>query len=228
MTPRLPTLPTYASNRHLAPESAAPESAAPGSPESTAPALPDPRAPVPRSPLEWLMHLALLLVLGVVALALPTRPVAAEIFRPYEVSPPMLNFTLGEVGLADEVRQPERYGIEYRFAGKTKWQLVPAIGVSATESGASYAYTDVRLDLWLSNRWLMIPSFGLGWFQESDELPLGHDLQFRSGLEIAYRFENDFRVGVALFHLSNGGISDQNPGTESLVFSLCVPLRRGP
>jgi len=32
------------------------------------------------------------------------------------------------------------------------------------------------------------------------------------------------RAGVAIFHLSNGGISSQNPGTESLVFSICIPV----
>lgn len=72
----------------------------------------------------------------------------------------------------------------------------------------------------------MIPSFGVGVFDDSEEIQLGNELEFRSGIEIAYQFRNKMRAGVAIFHLSNGGISSQNPGTESLVFSVCIPIMR--
>jgi hypothetical protein len=47
----------------------------------------------------------------------------------------------------------------------------------------------------------------------------------RSGIEVAYRFYERSRVGLALFHLSNGGLADKNPGTEVLALSLSVPLQ---
>ena len=53
---------------------------------------------------------------------------------------------------------------------------------------------------------------------------LGNNLEFRSGVELAYQFKDKMRAGVAIFHLSNGGISSQNPGTEALVFSICIPV----
>jgi len=64
----------------------------------------------------------------------------------------------------------------------------------------------------------------MGIFHDSEELSLGNDLEFRSGLEIAYEFRNKIRAGIAIFHLSNGGTSNKNPGTESLVFSVCIPV----
>jgi len=76
----------------------------------------------------------------------------------------------------------------------------------------------------MSRQWLLIPSFGLGIFKDGNDINLGNDLEFRSGLEIAYQFQNNYRAGIAIFHLSNGGISSQNPGTEALVFSVCIPV----
>lgn len=136
----------------------------------------------------------------------------------------MLNLTVGQVGIADDINEPLRFGVEYRFSSFSKWSIIPALGYARASNGASYLYSDLRLDIWLNNRWLLIPSFGLGAFDDSDEIQLGNKLEFRSGVELAYRFYKQYRIGLAVFHLSNGGLSDQNPGTEALVVSLCIPL----
>ncbi|MGV6858221.1 MAG: acyloxyacyl hydrolase [bacterium] len=137
---------------------------------------------------------------------------------------PMLNLTAGKVGILQNLEADERYGIEYRFRPTKRYGVVPAIGYSRASDGASYTYTDVRKDFWLDDRWVAVPSFGLGYYRKGEELDLGYILEFRSGIELAYRFHGNFRTGIALYHLSNGGISDQNPGTEVLVLSLCLPL----
>lgn len=63
---------------------------------------------------------------------------------------------------------------------------------------------------WLNDRWVLIPSFGAGLFKKGDGLDLGSRLEFRSGIEIARRFHGEYRIGVALFHLSvtsdSGGV----------------------
>ena len=64
----------------------------------------------------------------------------------------------------------------------------------------------------------------MGLFDDSEEIQLGNELEFRSGIEIAYQFRNKIRAGIAIFHLSNGGISSENPGTEALVISVCIPI----
>jgi hypothetical protein len=140
---------------------------------------------------------------------------------------PMLNLTVGQAQIFDSGSdRSTRYGVEYRGRSYTRWRLIPAIGVAVAESGASFVYTDLRRDFWLNDRWALIPSFGIGVFDDSEKLQLGSEIEFRSGIEAAYRFHDDYRVGLALFHLSNGGLSEQNPGTEVLVVSLCIPLRR--
>ena len=141
----------------------------------------------------------------------------------------MVNLTAGQVGILDDIDGPQRYGLEYRFksfAGPWGFRLIPAIGAATSSNGAKFIYSDLRHDFYLNDRWILIPSFGVGSFDDSEEIQLGNELEFRSGIEIAYQFRNKVRAGVALFHLSNGGISSQNPGTESLVFSVCIPIKK--
>ena len=138
----------------------------------------------------------------------------------------MLNATIGRAQIFDNGDKPMRYGIEYRGLSYTRWKLIPAAGFAVADSGNNFVYTDLRHDFWLGDRWVLIPSIGVGLFNESRKIQLGNELEFRSGIELAYRVHGDYRVGLALFHLSNGGLSNRNPGTEVLVVSLCVPLRR--
>ena len=139
-----------------------------------------------------------------------------------------INITAGQIGiLDDDVDGTQRYGLEYRFtsfAGPAGFRLIPAIGAARSNNGANFIYADLRHDFYLNSRWILIPSFGMGAFNDSKEINLGNDLEFRSGVEIAYQFRNKMRAGIAIFHLSNGGISSQNPGTEALVFSVCIPV----
>jgi len=152
-------------------------------------------------------------------------PVYAEEREEYE----MVNITAGQMGILDDLEGPQRYGMEYRFtsfAGPGGFRLIPAIGAAVANNGASFVYSDLRHDFYLSDRWLLIPSFGAGVFKESKAVNLGNNLEFRSGLEMAYQFHNKMRAGIAIFHLSNGGISSHNPGTEVLVFSFCIPVTK--
>ncbi|MDP6622047.1 MAG: acyloxyacyl hydrolase, partial [Alphaproteobacteria bacterium] len=55
---------------------------------------------------------------------------------------------------------------------------------------------------------------------------LGHWIEFRSQLELAYRFDDRSRLGVSLSHISNASLDDNNPGTESLMLNYAVPFHR--
>lgn len=128
------------------------------------------------------------------------------------------------MGLDRSLDNATRYGIEYRFKPRNFHQLVPTVGNVWVDNGATFAYLELRRDFPLHGAWLLTPSFGLGVFHDGPGLNLGHSTEFRSGLELSYRFKNQYRLGLAIYHLSNGGLSEENPGTESLVSSVSIPM----
>lgn len=136
----------------------------------------------------------------------------------------MLVLSAGDIGIDDDLEKPSIAGIDYRMLPFSSWDLIPVIGYVYKDGGAGYVYVDLRYDFWLSNDWVLVPSYGAGYFDKDDELDLGGELEFRAGLEISRRFDNNYRLGLALFHLSNGRIYGNNPGTEALVVSLSIPL----
>jgi len=139
----------------------------------------------------------------------------------------MINLSIGQVGILDSINGSQRYGIEYRFKSifsPYDFDIIPAVGAAMADNNAHFIYLDLKHDFYLSEQWILIPGFGLGLFKDSKEINLGSDLEFRSGLELSYQFHNRYRAGIALFHLSNGGISSLNPGTEVMVFSFSIPI----
>lgn len=136
----------------------------------------------------------------------------------------MFNLNVGQIGIDRSLDSRWRYGAELRFKPMYRYKLVPSVGFAVSDFGANFIYADVKKEFFLNPHWYLTPSFGAGLFNETDEFRLGQSLEFRSGLEGGYRFNNGYRLGVAIFHLSNGGLADENPGTEALVLSLTMPL----
>jgi hypothetical protein len=115
--------------------------------------------------------------------------------------------------------------MEYRFRPLEEWFLVePTISATLAEDSASYFAAGLARDFWIDECWVIVPSFAVGLFDDGDHLQLGSELEFRSGIELAYRFENDARLGLGFSHLSNGGLAERNPGTESVMLSLAIPI----
>ncbi len=139
----------------------------------------------------------------------------------------IINITAGQVGILDDIDGPQRYGLEYRFksfAGPAGFRLIPTIGAAAANNGARFIYSDLKHDFYFNDKWVLTPSFGAGLFDDSEEIHLGNEVEFRSGLEFAYQFRNKMRAGIAIFHMSNGGIASHNPGTEVLTLSFSIPV----
>jgi lipid A 3-O-deacylase len=108
---------------------------------------------------------------------------------------------------------------------KRFWAIKPILGVMGTTDGSVYGYGGIGWDLYFGRRIVATPSFAVGGYHDGNGKDLGSVIEFRSALELAYRFDNDMRLGLMFYHLSNAGIDDNNPGTEVLSLGLSVPLR---
>ncbi|MEH6579794.1 MAG: acyloxyacyl hydrolase [Amphritea sp.] len=111
-------------------------------------------------------------------------------------------------------------GIEYRFAPlESTYNLIPTVGFTANSDEAYWLYGGVRYDISLSEKWVLTPHWAVSLYEEGDSTDLGSVVEFRSGLELAYKLNADSHLGLGVYHLSNAGIDDINPGSDSIILS---------
>lgn len=107
---------------------------------------------------------------------------------------------------------------------KMFWHVRPLAGIMATSDKAFYGYAGIILDMFFGDHIVVSPSFAPGLYSDGDGKDLGHTIEFRSALEIAWRFDGGSRLGLTLYHLSNASLGDSNPGTEVLSLGYTLPL----
>ncbi|MBS3786486.1 MAG: acyloxyacyl hydrolase [Gammaproteobacteria bacterium] len=109
------------------------------------------------------------------------------------------------------------FQIEYRSNRSVLKELQPWAGFEINSDSALWAGAGLLFDYPLSEQWRIVPSVGAGLYDPGDsDLDLGSSIEFRSQIEIAYVFANQNRVALALSHLSNARLGEDNPGTEVL------------
>jgi lipid A 3-O-deacylase len=121
----------------------------------------------------------------------------------------------------------EDFGAEYR-SGYFLWKFKPFIGVHATTDESFYGYGGIRLDTyWFNRRFIVTPSFALVAYARGSGKNLGSPGVARSGFDFQYRFDGDYRVGVAFHHMSMGKIfGSYNPGTEVIGLTFSMPVSK--
>lgn len=169
----------------------------------------------PRPPRPPFARRALPLLFLATLLAAPMPAGAADLVDGFSLSAGAFNVlnseTSGEAGFELRLR-PLWEGLAAR-----PWVLRPAAGAMATTEGALYGYAGFRLELPAGERWILVIQSAAGAYDRGDDKDLGGSIQFRSGLEVAYRVTPGHRAGVVFYHLSNAGLERPNPGSESLV-----------
>ena len=117
--------------------------------------------------------------------------------------------------------------LEYRLPPR-KHGISPVIGAAATSVGATYLRAGFGRDFPLGRRWTTHLGFAGNLYFEGDAgKRLGGALEFRSVVDLSYQVAPDLRVGVALAHLSNGGLGRFNPGVETLSLTFAWRQPRG-
>jgi len=114
-------------------------------------------------------------------------------------------------------------GVEWRSDFR-QLILTPMAGGFVTSDGSLYGYGGLFIDIHLTDQFVVRPSASVGAYSEGNGRDLGGWFEFRTGVEVAWRFEDLTRLGIEFTHISNAGIYDVNPGTEMLTINYSVPL----
>ena len=132
------------------------------------------------------------------------------------------------VGAFDFNRKKEK-GAEFREeyrSDKKLWVFKPFAAAAYTSTSQGFVGAGVLVDVYFGRRFVMTPSFAPHFYWGGNKkLDLGHEVEFRSQLELAYRFDNRSRLGLAISHYSNASLADKNPGTETATVYFSVPLQ---
>jgi hypothetical protein len=135
------------------------------------------------------------------------------------------SFVSGSVGIydIDHHEKATSFAADYRPAQKL-WIFKPHAGAFVTTERSLYGYAGLLVDIYFGRRLVLTPSTAFGLYDKGNGKDLGSVVEFRSGAELAYRFDNRSRLGIGFHHLSNAGIGDRNPGTEILSVIFSYPL----
>ena len=112
-------------------------------------------------------------------------------------------------------------------SGKKMFNLIkPFAGFLGTNENAYYAYGGFGIDGYYGQKknFIMTPSLACGYYKDGNEIKAGNPLEFYIGIDIFYRFKNNARVGVGIFHISNADSGKKNPGSETLVLKYQIPI----
>jgi len=138
--------------------------------------------------------------------------------------PDFITLSAGWFDLNRQKDQGAEFRVEYRSDYKL-WHFKPFLTAAGVSNGMTFLGAGVLVDIYLGRRWVLTPSFAPTWWRgKTDNLDLGHALEFRSQLEVAYRFDDRSRLGLSLSHVSNASLGDDNPGAESLMLNYSVPF----
>lgn len=107
------------------------------------------------------------------------------------------------------------------------FQIRPMAGLEGTSADALYVFGGLMFDLFLGPHLFISPNEVVGLYGRGNGKELGSAVEFRSTLEVGYRFDNAARISVSVGHISNAKLSAYNPGTELLSAHLYVPIDWG-
>jgi len=140
--------------------------------------------------------------------------------------PDFLSFAAGAYDWNRQKDMGVEFRMEYRSDWKL-WQIKPFLAMAGTSTGSGFFGAGILMDVYLGNRIVVTPSFAPHFYIGGNkDLDLDYPIEFRSQLEVAYRFDDRSRLGLAVSHYSNASLGDSNPGTESLMLYYSVPFSK--
>jgi lipid A 3-O-deacylase len=149
--------------------------------------------------------------------------------------PATLGFSVGYFDiLKNDPHQPAAdFRIEYRSAfdmlGLVKASnsiiaIRPFGGVEATSDGALYGLGGFVFDVPLGKNFVFSPSIGAGLWSSGNGKYMGSFVEFRSTVELGYKFDSGTRLTGSFGHISNANITQINHGAEIASFNVHVPV----
>jgi len=135
-------------------------------------------------------------------------------------------FNFMEDGTPPHKDQSQMLNLEV-YSNRKLFNLVkPFAGFLGTTSNTYYAYGGFAIDGYYGKKKniLLTPAVACGFYKDGSEIKAGNPLEFYIGIDLFYRFRNNVRVGMGIFHISNADSGYRNPGSETLLLKYQIPF----
>ena len=160
------------------------------------------------------MFRGLMLAAGAAAISFATAAQADDLWRS--------QFEVGSFDVFHKANS-ETFDLQLR-PGWRLWDFGVFAGGMYTTKNAFMGYAGITYDLHITDNILILPDAAVGFYQHGDDKNLGNTAEFRTGIGVAYEFDNGWRLGADIHHISNAGMAKRNPGVEIAAITLAVPL----
>ena len=98
-------------------------------------------------------------------------------------------------------------------------KFVPITGAMLTQDNASMLYIGLKSNYKIGN-FFISPSFAPGYYHEGDGKDLGHNLEFKSQINLGWSVGDTSNFGLSYSHISNASLGDKNPGANNIAFTF--------
>lgn len=134
------------------------------------------------------------------------------------------NSDTGPFDQAVDIRAEYRWGYSLIPATQPYVAFKPFAGLEVTSDGTVFGLGGVLADIPVGP-FVITPSFGAGLLEEGGGKDMGSIVHGRTTLEIGYEFANRWRISAHYSHISNGGLTETNPGVNLIGAYLHIPTR---
>lgn len=176
--------------------------------------------------------------LAALALAFAAFALPAQAAEPQTAQPDLLSFGIGYYDALQN--HPRNEAVDFRLEHRWGVSLLPKIheslaavdpyvqvrpfaGLEGTSDGALYTLGGFVFDIPIGKHFVISPSEAVGFYYRGDGKRLGSFVEFRSTMELGWRFNDESRLTAAFGHISNAGLTDLNPGTEIATLYYHIP-----
>ncbi len=151
------------------------------------------------------------------------------LFESFTFLPPRKNYPLLTVGSGLYYGGPRHSGgvfqLEYKAKNCFLRYFRPQASLAFPEMRGVFFGAGLGVDFYLCDHLVFTPSFEPGLYYMGRSRNLGHPIEFRSAVELAYEKNNGLRLGAQFYHISNASLGHHNPGANALVFFLGLPFK---
>ena len=144
---------------------------------------------------------------------------------------PRVSLGLGQFNFMEDGTGPynktsEVMNLEIHSGKKLFNVIKPFAGFLGTTAGTYYGYGGFGIDGYYTKKKNIIlsPAVACGYYKDGSEIKAGNHMEFYIGIDLFYRFENNVRLGMGIFHISNADSGYRNPGSETLILKYQIPI----